>query len=144
MIRIFILAVLIFTFQVKSKETLDVVVVYDKSTINNVPKLNTTYKRNEKSKEFIQSLKQSFINSKLGSHYDFRLKASILKDFVNITNKVNPSPIDLANIYSSYIRLSVQNGSKPFGTLQNIQKTYNADNVVFGKINPAVTGIILQ
>lgn len=40
MIRIFLLVILIFAFQVKSKETLDVVVLYDKSTINNVPELN--------------------------------------------------------------------------------------------------------
>lgn len=146
MIRIFLLVILIFAFQVKSKETLDVVVLYYKSTINNVPELNSTYKRNEKSKEFIRSLKQSFNNSELGSHYDFRLKASILKDFVNITNKVNPSPTDLSNIYSSYIRLSVQNGNKPFGTLQNIQKTYNADIVLsvfphtLGVLNTGVCG----
>lgn len=45
MTRIFILVIILLTFQVKSKETLDVIVLYDKSTINNVSELNSTYKR---------------------------------------------------------------------------------------------------
>jgi len=85
------------SFSTYAVETLDVLVVYDKNTINSVATLNTDYEREDYADEIISNLNKTFNNSGLGSHIQFRLKKQGVWPVSQLSNGKRESIIQMGN-----------------------------------------------
>lgn len=133
MARLFILCItLLFTNSVfASKQTLNVLVVYDTKTIQEVSELDTNTEKIARAKQIVKDLNRSFSNSGLSSHFEFKLIRTVKSTFTDISTSKIPTLLEIGTAYEGALMLSVENNRKPFAHLQVLQKKYKAD-IVFG------------
>lgn len=115
-------------YSAQAVETLDVVVLYDTNTINQVSALNTTEERIDYAATLIKRMNESFSNSLIGNYIQFNLRKQLL---ATISNEDGSGPEDInamVDRYKGYISTMKATGN-PVGKAHIIQDMFNADVV---------------
>lgn len=117
------------SFVSQAVETLDVMVVFDKNTINNYSSLNTSTKRTAYASKLVANLNVTMQNSDLGNVIRFNRVATKLWTFTEQSGNEYEDIVEIKSRYFGYLPDMIDSGN-PRGILYQLQKAYSADVVI--------------
>ncbi len=117
------------SFVSNAVETLDVLVVFDKNTINNYAKLNSDLERQSYAKQLVNNLNTTSNNSDLGDVIQFNRVATKLWSFTEPVENEYEDIVEINDRYHNYLNDIIASGN-PKGILFQLQKAYSADVVI--------------